>query len=284
MKVMVIGASSALAQHLIPKIKAFGEVVTAGRHSCQHRLDMAAASDTWDFPTDIDVVINLAVNFGGRDSIGLQNAHLVNAWGVLKLVQTCQLRGVKHLVHISSIFANLRETSLFYSPYSLTKRQGEELARIATCESSLALTIIRPSQLYGPVGLFRRHQPFFYKILNQVAAGEEIIFQGRNDALRNFIHVDDVAEVISRCVAGKVSGEFSCIALENIRYSQIARTALQVLGGRSVIRFDPSKPDIEDNPFFSDNQLYRRLDYFPRIDLAEGIAGLIDQLRAGEVV
>ena len=280
MKVLVLGGSSALAQHLIPLLINFAEVKTAGRYDDQYRLDLTAPRETWVFPSGIDVVVNLAAHFGGNDIASLEAAQEVNARGVLRLAQACQDAGVRHLLHISSIFATLPTTSPFYSAYSLTKAQGEDLVRLAVRNSSLELTLLRASQLYGPLKHFGRLQPFFYAILARAAAGEDIVLYGRHDALRNFIHVDDFVEVIARCISGQVIGEFNCIAQKSLSYGQLARTAIDVFGSSSRILFDLGQPDIADNDFTADDRLYRKLNFFPRISLVEGIIGLVDEMHS----
>lgn len=278
MKVLIIGASSALAHHLIPLLEPIAEVVTAGRNGAHYHLDLDTHPDTWDFPSGIDTVVNLAAHFGEGGVANLVAAHNVNTRAVLYLTEACQLSNVKHLVHISTIFSSLSDSSPFYSAYSLTKRQGEELACFATRNTKLALTILRPSQLYGPVARFRRLQPFFYTVLSRAASNQEILFHGSHDAIRNFIHVDDVARMISLCVERQVEGIFNCAAQENLTYGQVARTAINALGSKSKIRFDPKFRNTPDNGFVADDLLYRRLDCFPSISLANGIASLIDEL------
>jgi nucleoside-diphosphate-sugar epimerase len=278
MKVLVIGASSALAHHLIPLLEPVAEVITAGRKGAQYHLDLATHPDTWDFPSGIDTVVNLAAHFGGIGIANLVAAQNVNTQGVLHLTEVCQASSVKHLIHVSTIFSTLPVTSPFYSAYSLTKRQGEELAYFAARNTELALTILRPSQLYGPVARFRRLQPFFYTVLSRAASNQEILFHGSHDAVRNFIHVDDVAQMIALCVERPVEGIFNCAAQENLTYGQLARTAIDAFGSRSKIRFDSKYRNTPDNGFVLDELLYRHLDFFPRISLADGISRLTDEL------
>jgi UDP-glucose 4-epimerase len=278
MKVLVIGPSSSLAYHLIPQLETIGEVFTAGRNDAHYYLDLETHPDTWDFPSNIDTVVNLAAHFGGIGVENLVAAQNVNTRGVLYLTEICELFKVKHLVHISTIFSSLQEASPFYSAYSLTKRHGEELAHFATRNSKLALAILRPSQLYGPVARFRRHQPFFYNVLSRAASNQEILFHGSHDAMRNFIHVDDVAQMIALCVARRVEGIFNCVAQENITYGQLARIAIDTFGSKSKVRFDSKFSNTHDNGYAADDLLYRHLDRFPRISLADGIASLVDEL------
>ena len=192
--------------------------------------------------------------------------------GALNLAHACARAQVGHLVQVSSIFAALDEASPFFNSYALSKRHGEELARLYCRSAGLPLAIIRPGQLYGEGEAFRRHQPFMYALMDRAQRGEDIVLFGSNDAQRNFIHIDDVAEVIARVVRQRVEGRYVCASLSNVRFSEIAAAAVAAFGTGSTIRFDAERPDVPDNAVRADDALYRLIDYFPRISLERGLA------------
>ncbi|MEQ1882348.1 MAG: NAD-dependent epimerase/dehydratase family protein, partial [Burkholderiales bacterium] len=126
--------------------------------------------------------------------------------------------------------------------------------------------------IYGVGESFRRHQPFLYTIIDKAESNEEIVFFGSNDAKRNLIHAEDVADIIGRVVQQRVEGLYACPSPVNVRYSEIAAAAIAAFGSASTVRHMPEMPDIPDNDFAPDDRLYRRIGYFPRISLASGIA------------
>ena len=272
MKILLVGGSSSLAQVLHPVLSEFAEVITAGRSGCDLSLDLTESIKSFQVPMGVDTVILLAANFGGSDFTSMMNAEEVNVLGALKLAYVCHRAGVGQLVQISSIFAGLGETSPFYSIYSLSKRHSEELLQLYCRSVGLPLAILRPSQLYGEVDSFRHHQPFLYAMLDRAQNGEDIVLYGHNDALRNFIHVIDVAEIIARVVQQRIEGLYECAGLSNIRFSEIAAAAVTAFDSSSIIRFDRDKQDISDNAFSMDDRLYRCIGYFPQISLAKGFA------------
>jgi len=272
MRVLLAGGNSSLAQVLRPVLASFAEVLTAGRSGCDMELDLAWPAGCFELPTGVDSVIHLAAHFGGQDFESMLAAEEVNALGALKLAHACSSAGVSHLVQVSSIFAGLGEETPFYNSYALSKRHAEELARLYCHKAGLPLATLRPAQLYGEGEAFRRHQPFLYALLDRAQRGEDIVLYGNNDARRNFIHVVDMAEVIARVVRQRIEGRYDCISLSNLRFSEIAAAAVAAFGSDSAVSFDATKPDIPDNAFAADDTLYRRIDYFPQISLAEGLA------------
>ena len=272
MKILLVGGHSSLAQALRPVLAPFADVLTAGRSGCDVELDLAWPAESFNLPTGLDAVIHLAAHFGGQNFDAMQTAEEVNVLGSLKLGHACTRAGVGHLVQISSIFAGLDEGSPFFNSYTLSKRHAEELTRLYCRSADLPLAILRPAQLYGEGESFRRHQPFLYALMDRAQRGEDIVLYGSNDAKRNFIHVEDVAEVIARVVRQRIEGRYVCASLSNALFSEIAAATVAAFGSGSTIRFDAAKSDIPDNAFAADVTLYQLIDYFPRITLEQGLA------------
>lgn len=268
MKVLLVGGNSSLARSLRPALGGFAEVVTAGRNGCDLPLDLAGALQ---IPGGFDAVVNTAAHLGGPTPAALAAAVETNVLGLLRLGQACAAAGVGHLVQVSSIFATLPASSPFHNAYALTKRQGDEALQFQARMLRLPLTILRPAQFYGVGESYRRNQPFLYTLMDKAQAGQDIELWGQRDALRNFIHVQDVADMIARVVSTRTLGVFSCCHPQDLHFSQIAQAAVDAFGSRSTIRFLPEKPDTADNIFPFDDALYRALGHTPQISIDRGM-------------
>lgn len=268
MKVLLVGASSSLAGSLRPALAAFAEVVTAGRQGCDLPLDL---TQPIVLPDGIDTVVNTAAHLGGTTPAALLAAEQVNLLGTLALGQACAAAGVRHLVQVSSIFATLPATSPFFNAYALSKRHGDEALQLLARMQGLALTLLRPSQFYGVGEAYRRNQPFLFTLMDRAEAGQDIALWGRRDARRNFIHVQDVADITARVVQTGLQGVFTCSHPQDLGFSQIAQAAVDAFGSPSRIHFLADKPDTADNVFPYDDTLYRTIGHFPRISIAQGM-------------
>ncbi len=268
MKILLVGGNSSLARSLRPLLAEIAEVVTAGRQGCDLTLDLAG--DIHIAP-GFDVVVNTAAHLGGNTAASLQAAEQVNVLGLLALCQACSAAGVGHLVQVSSIYATLAPSSPFYNAYALSKKHGDEAALLHTRLQPLPLTILRPSQFYGVGETYRRNQPFLYTLMDRAQAGQDIELWGGHDARRNFIHVQDVADLIARVVRTRTLGVFACSHPQDIRFSQIAQAALDAFGSTGRIRFLHDKPDTPDNLFAYDDALYRALGHYPQITIDRGM-------------
>ena len=271
MKILIVGGSSSLAQVLRPVLSSFAEVLTAGRSGCDITLDLSWEDEQFHLPEGLDAVVHLAAHFGGKDFAGVLAAEQVNVLGSLKLCHAAQRAGVGHLVQVSTIFAGLREDSPFFSSYALSKRHAEDVVRLYCSSVNLPLAILRPAQIYGVGAAFRKHQPFLYNIIDKCEKNEEIVFYGSNDARRNLIHAEDVAEVIAQVVRLRLQGLYACPSMTNVRYSEIAAAAVNAFDSSSQVRFAADKMDIIDNAFEPDDRLYRQIEFFPRVTLQLGM-------------
>jgi nucleoside-diphosphate-sugar epimerase len=269
MRVLIVGGTSSLAQALIPLLRERCELLTAGRQGCDIELDLC--SRDIQIPGGIDCVVNMAAAFGGKELTDTLQAMDVNVLGVMKLCHASSKASAKHLVHISSIFSDLESESPFFGAYSLSKRHSEDVAQFCGREFRLPVAVLKPSQIFGVGPGFRRHQPFLYTIMDKAQSHEDINLFGSNDPLRNFIHAQDVAKIISAAVAMKIEGTYRCVHPDNVTYSQIAAAAISAFESKSKVAFLKDKPDIPSNGFACDETLFRLLDYFPRISMAQGM-------------
>lgn len=269
MRVLIVGGTSSLAQALIPLLRDHCEVLTAGRSGCDVELNLC--SHHIQIPGGIDCVVNMAAAFGGKELPDTLQAMDVNVLGLMKLCHASSKANAKHFVHISSIFADLNHDSPFFGAYSLSKRHSEDVAQLCGRELRLPIAVLKPSRIYGVGEQFRKHQPFLYTIMDKAQRNEDIDFFGSNDALRNFIHAQDVAKIISAVMTMKLEGVYRCVNPDNVTYSQIAAAAIFAFESKSKVRFLRDKPDIPSNGFACDETLFRLIEYFPRISPVQGM-------------
>lgn len=271
MKILITGGNSSVGVQLKKKLSHHHEVITVGRKDCDIIWDWNKHPNQLEFPDSVDTIIHTAADFGGNDFDSIFDAQKFNTLGTLKVCELAKINNVKHFIHISSIFSTLNIDSPFTSIYALSKKQSEELVEFYLKKSNVDFVILRPSQLFGKEEIFKKHQPFFYQILEKTKNGEEILFFGEKSPLRNYLFIDDLTEIIEKVVDEKVTGIFNCTFPTNISYEEIAEIAAKIYNVNSNITKDCSKNNIEDNIFPYDDTLYKLIDFSPSIDMNEGI-------------
>jgi len=271
MRILIVGGTSSLAHALRPVLSEFAEVITAGRAGCDVHLDLSDPVEKMALPKNIDVVINTAANFGGKDFEQMFLAESINVLGALKLCQACYKVKVRHLVNISSTSAYLGTTSDYYGIYALSKKQSDEVVTLFCSSFNLPCTILRPSQIYGNEDTFRKHQPFLYTAIDKAERSEDITIYGANDALRNYIHINDFTKIISTVITEHVEGLYACTNAIDVSFSQIANAAIDAFCSTGRVVFLKDMGNIQDNVFPYDDSLYGKINYFPQISLEEGV-------------
>jgi UDP-glucose 4-epimerase len=271
MKTLIIGGTSSLGCALKPVFSKFGEVITAGRKNCDITMDLNGPIEKISFPDNVDTVIHTAAHFGGETAKEILEAESVNVLGTLKLCQESVRSKIGHFVLISSMFACLNENSRYYSIYALSKKHAEDVAMFYYSRHSLPLTVLRPSQIYGNTESFRRHQPFLYSMIDNAEKGDGIVIYGSNDARRNYIHIDDLTNIIVNVVRNRIEGTYSCMYPVDVTYSQVASAALSAFSSQGSIRYIRNKDDIPDNVFEKDDALYKKIGFYPQISIEEGM-------------
>jgi len=183
-------------------------------------------------------------------------------------------------VYVSSVYAQLTEGDPQYGTYAITKRQAEELATDYCRRHALLLTVLRAGPLYGDEDSFRRHQPLLYHLADRAEQGQDIELYGTHDALRNYLHADDMARSIRGVLAGRWPGVHACTFPRDYALSEVAAAAQAAFGRGGAICFLKEKPDVPDSVYGNSTELYERIAFWPSVDIREGMRRLARYRRA----
>lgn len=277
MKILIIGSNSVVAKYLQEKLIAHHLVKKMARNNSDYNFDLTFWDSIPNIGENFDVIIHVAAFFGSNQPSDLINSELVNSVGILKSCQIALNVNAQHLIYISSISTLYDEEHPYFNSYSLSKKHAEDNLRYFCKVHDLNFTILRPSQLYGANKEFMRHQGLLYSFMEQAQKGEEIKIYGKNDALRNYLHIDDFTEVCMRVMEKKIFGEYDLVHPDYITLSALAETAFKTFGLPHRVRFVSEKPDIPNLPEISSYKLYEIIDYQPKIGMQEGL-NLIKEL------
>jgi nucleoside-diphosphate-sugar epimerase len=103
--------------------------------------------------------------------------------------------------------------------------------------SSVAVTILRPSMIYGNE---RDHN--MHRLLKIIARLPVYPVFGSGRALMQPVHVEDLAEGIAQAVVRDAHGEFNLAGPQGLPYRQIVDEAFRAVGRRGVMVFVPVQP------------------------------------------
>jgi uncharacterized protein YbjT (DUF2867 family) len=224
-RVLVLGGTGFVGRHLCEKLQRAGWQITVptrravNASAVQHlpRLTVVEAS-VHDETTltrlleGHDAVVNLVAILHGNQA-AFERAHVQLP---ATIARACQASGVRRLVHVSALGAQLDGPSM----YQRSKARGEEVLRSA----GLALSILRPSVIFGDgdrfLNLFARLQSVF-PVMPLAGAGTR--FQP--------VWVEDVADAVLACLndtglpRSSIGQTFECAGPEVLTLGELVRLA-----------------------------------------------------------
>ena len=195
-KILVLGGSGFVGRHLCEKLVRASCLVTvptrrAANASAVQPLpgltvltaDLFDDTQLRELVNGHDAVVNLVAILHGTEAT-FERAHVTLPQ---KIAQACLASGVKRLVHVSALGAELDGPSM----YQRSKARGEAVLLAA----GLDLTVLRPSVIFGDGDRFLT----LFAKLQQLAplvplAGASTRFQP--------VWVEDVAQAIANCLLG----------------------------------------------------------------------------------
>jgi nucleoside-diphosphate-sugar epimerase len=270
MKIAIVGNNSSISKALITCINSGEEIITLGRKDADIEIDLNSKNNI-TLPDGIDAIIHTAAHFGGTTLKDICDAINVNIVGTIKLLDAAIISNVKQFIYISSIYSHLQSDSKFYNIYSISKKCSENVLKLYSTNKAIKLVILRPSLIYGNFQSNRKHHPFFYSLVDKIRKNEKVIFYGRRDPKRNFIYIDDLANIIYKTVQHKIEGEYDCAYPKDTSFIEIAKAAKVAFNSNSEIVFDHSFEDIPDINIKFETSLYEKIHFKPEISIYSGM-------------
>ncbi|MDO8373935.1 MAG: complex I NDUFA9 subunit family protein [Polaromonas sp.] len=197
-KILILGGTGFVGRHVCEKLTQLQwRVSVPTRHEANARdIQMLPALDV--VPADVhdeaaltrlvaghDAMVNLiAILHGTQEAFQRTHVQLPE-----KLARACAAAGVRRLVHVSALGADMRNPDVAPSLYLRSKGHGE----VALHEAALDLTVLRPSVMFGAddkfLNTFARLQKIF-----------PVIPLAASHALFQPVWVEDVASAIVFCL------------------------------------------------------------------------------------
>ncbi|GLK55247.1 GDP-L-fucose synthase [Methylopila capsulata] len=181
----------------------------------------------------------------------------------------------------------VREDQLLTGPleptneaYAIAKIAALMLARSLNVEHGRRFVTAMPTNLYGPGDNFDPASSHVLPaLMRRIHAAKEagdaaVTIWGSGAPLREFLHVDDLAEACVLVLRRYDEAVHINIGSgEEVSIRQLGETIADVVGYRGAFVFDRSKPDGAPRKLLAADRI-RALGWRPRITLAEGIAAI----------
>jgi len=269
-----------------------GEDIVSATHA---ELDLRRQTDVenWLGETKPETVILAAAKVGGIHANNTYPAEFIydNLMMSANVIHAAYKVGVKRLLFLGSscIYPRMApqpmpENCLLTGPlectneaYALAKIAGLKLCQHYRSQYGVMFHSAMPTNLYGPgdnyhpdnshviPGLLRRfHQA-------KVEQSEAVTVWGTGTPLREFLHVDDLAEACLHLLALENPPDWVNVGSgQECSIGELAQTVKKVVGYEGELKFDTTKPDGTPRKLL-DSHLIQSLGWTPRVPLEEGL-------------
>jgi GDP-L-fucose synthase len=163
-------------------------------------------------------------------------------------------------------------------PYAVAKIAGIKLCQAYNRQYGTNFVSVMPTNLYGPGDNFDLQTSHVLPALirkfhdAKVAGASDVTVWGSGRALREFLHVDDMADACVFLMENYDSSEIINIGCgEDVSIGDLAALVRDVVGFEGEIVYDRSKPDGTPRKLLDVSRL-RGLGWAPRIPLDRGLA------------
>ena len=280
------------------------EVLEAGRETLDLR-DQAAVF-AWLGDRRPDLIVLAAAKVGGiHANDAYPGAFLYDNLAIqTNVIEGARRADVGKLVFLGSscIYPKLApqpipEDALLTGPleptnewYAIAKIAGIKQCQAYRRQYGLDYVAAMPTNLYGPGDNYHPANSHVIPALlrkaheAKTAGADELVVWGSGTPLREFLHVDDLADAVVR-IARDYSAEqhINVGSGEEVAIRALAELICAAVGFGGKLRFDASKPDGTPRKLMDSSRL-AALGWKPRIGLAEGLARTYREFLAAETV
>lgn len=304
MKVVVAGATGLVGSSMVKYFEAHGfEVIRVSRKN----LDLLDSTATREFFMDTrpSLVIDAAARVGG---IGVNNSLPVeflqdNTLIQSNLMRACHEAMVEKFVFLGSSCIYPRDSKqpikeeylmtgpleLTNSAYAVAKISGIELVNSYRKEFGRRWISLMPTNLYGRGDNFDLNSSHVLPALirrfieAEALEKEEVVLWGSGSPLREFLHVDDLANAVHLAIKNFDSQIHLNIGSGNeISIRDLASLVAKVSDFKGKIVWDNTKPDGTPRKVLDSTRM-RNLGWEPKISLEQGISDTVNWYRAAEL-
>jgi len=280
-------------------------------------LDLTSQAEVRDFmqAERPDVVILAAAKVGGIMANNTYPADFIyeNLMIECNAIHQAFAAGVKHLLQLGSSCIYPREAAQPMAedalltgtleptnePYAIAKIAGIKLCESYNRQHSVDYRSVMPTNLYGPGDNFHPQNshvlPALIRRFHEAAQSstEEVVIWGTGKPMREFLHVDDMAEASlfvldlpQDVYAANTQPMLSHINVgtgSDVSIGELAQMVAQVTGFTGTLSFDTSKPDGTMRKLMDMSRL-AEMGWRAKIDLKDGLRETYDWFLKQETI
>jgi len=227
-------------------------------------------------------VLHLASATTPGSSASQPEMELGNLALTLRLLDLLKRQPQTHLIFFSSggtVYGNAERMPITedfpiapLSNHGAGKASQEAFCRAARAQGS-AVTILRPSNVYGPGQTMRQGFGLIRTMLERVRAGTLLEVWGDGENIRDFIYIDDIVEASMRLInLPQDSGSYNIGSAVGFSINQVKGIVEASCGKKLQTIYRPGRGIDVRSVVLDNSRLKARLGWQPSVGLADGVA------------
>ncbi len=162
------------------------------------------------------------------------------------------------------------------SAYAIAKIAGMRMCQAYRQQYGFNAISLMPTNLYGPGDNFDLETShvlpaMIAKFYKSTQSSDSVTLWGDGSAMREFLHVDDLAEACYVCMQNYNESEHVNVGTgEDVTIKKLAETIADIVGHTGEIKWDTSKPNGTLRKVLNVNKI-KKLKWTPKIKLESGI-------------
>ncbi|MEB5836183.1 NAD-dependent epimerase/dehydratase family protein [Pantoea dispersa] len=295
--ILIIGSNGFIGKNICHHLSEMSFIVLAAdrassstHNHCNkyHQFDVTK-SDFIPLLKDVDAVIYLVSTLLPQASnVNVELDINENLIPIIKLLEAIRISGRDIKVIFSSsggtvygIHEDLIEETAPLVPkcsYGIIKVTVEHYLKLYHDLYGIKSISLRISNPYGPGQNIRKPQGVVGIFLSKIIAGKEIEIWGDGSIVRDFIHVEDVAEAFRLALTADIGSEAINIGSgHGLSLNQLLSLIFELTQKKpKIIYQSPRQVDVPYN-ILDINKAYQLLGWSPKIEMREGLSKVIKE-------
>jgi len=230
----------------------------------------------------VDVVIHaITTSLPGTSNLNIKEDIRSNLLNTIQLLELIKQKGIKHITFLSSggtVYGVAKEFPIPEShplaplnSYGIIKVAIENYIRMYNKLDNIGYSILRITNPYGPRQGHVGTQGFIGSVLNKLLNNEPINIWGDGSVIRDFIYVEDVADVIVKASINQTEGTFNIGSGEGRSLNEIINNIIEVTGIHPELNYQKGREIDVPKSYVDTSNANKELNWEPQTSICDGI-------------
>jgi UDP-glucose 4-epimerase len=289
--ILILGGGGFIGHALAVRMAGLGHHVT--RVDCKEMpalygspaiiCDLADAGTLHHLLDQCDTVVHLASTTTPATSAGKPTMEIEgNITPTLRLLETLRQTSLRHLIYISSggtLYGNPMQLPATeatppqpHSYHAAGKIAAEAFLEAFGHASNKVITVLRPSNIYGPGQPLRSGFGIIRNMLENLRLQAPITIWGDGGNIRDYLFIDDLVYALEGLIArGHEQGAYNVGAGIGTSINELLGIAEKVTGRQARVEHKPARPMDVRSIVLDSTKLTHATGWRPRTQLEDGI-------------